>query len=71
MEKSEDVNFYALAEDCKIEMWCDTSVECDHVGTWTVNGKQYRDTVKKNTTIIPLVKEYFAVEENEYENESA
>lgn len=69
--KSEDVNFYALAEDCKIEMWCDTSVECDHVGTWVVNGKQYRDTVKKNKTVIPLVKEYVVVEEDEYKTEGA
>lgn len=69
--KSEDVNFYALAADCGIEAWCDTSVECDHVGTWKINGEQYRETVKKNKNIIPLVKEYILVEEDEYKPESA
>lgn len=65
--RSEDLQFYELAKQCGHEAWCDTSVECDHINNeWIINGKTYREYVKKISTPVPIVKEYVNIDTEGY-----
>jgi len=65
--RSEDMLFYDIAAECGHKAWADTSVECDHLSEWSIDGEVFRKHVKKTLAKTPLFREYVNVEMEEYE----
>ena len=68
--RTEDMIFYENAIRAGFVPHVDTSVEVGHVGNITINGKDYRETLKKNIETTPRVTEYVNVEMMEADDES-